>query len=231
MRNFATLKEMVYKHIQKRIITGEFKPGERLREDEICKSLKTSRTPAREAFIKLEAEGFLIGLPHRGYIIKKLTLKEIKDIFITLGCLEGYAAKEATSKMAEKDIHLLKENLSKMKQLLNQRKYNLYNKYHLSFHNVFINASENNVLIETISLLKKRIYEHPKNLKVHTPEWFEKTIKEHEHMMSLFEKRDAEKIENYIRKVHWNVEESLPFIKKTFPFANADINYANLQNL
>jgi len=57
--NYLSLKDRVYQNIKFQIIIGTLKPGTRLPEEELSKAMKISRTPIREAFNRLEKEGFL----------------------------------------------------------------------------------------------------------------------------------------------------------------------------
>lgn len=220
--NYESLAEMVYKHLQEQITKGNLKSGERIKETEICKSMGISRTPIREALIKLEAEGFVQILSRRGFVVKELTLKEFKNIYSIIGCLEGYAASRAISKLTKKDYFLFRKYADNMKKAMLDKKYYEFDKTNVLFHNVYLEANENELILKTVSLLKKRIYDQRANLKI-IPEWYEKVIPEHETIIKLFEKKDTNKIENYLRDVHWNFEKDLLFIKKAFLRFDPDV--------
>src|SRR5438105_971975 len=60
------LHEQALEHIREALITGEYLPGDRLRESEIADQMGVSRGPIREAFRQLEQEGLIVSQPHRG---------------------------------------------------------------------------------------------------------------------------------------------------------------------
>src|SRR4051812_5735662 len=69
----ALLREM--------ILSGELEPGERLREVAISERLGMSRTPVREAFRTLAAEGLVELLPNRSVVVAELNESESIDVF------------------------------------------------------------------------------------------------------------------------------------------------------
>src|SRR5690606_6918904 len=87
----ALLREM--------ILSGELAPGERLREVAISGRLGMSRTPVREAFRTLAAEGLVELLPNRSVVVAELNESESIDVFAVLGTLEALAGQLACQRM------------------------------------------------------------------------------------------------------------------------------------
>ncbi|MED3562919.1 GntR family transcriptional regulator, partial [Bacillus xiapuensis] len=90
-----TTSMAVYKHLYQLIITGTFQPGEWIRERQIKEMLGVSSTPIREALKMLAQERLLEAVPHHGVRIKRLSLKEIEDMYELRVELEGLAAQLA----------------------------------------------------------------------------------------------------------------------------------------
>lgn len=84
------LKEEIYKTIKKDIISCRLKPGAFIRETEFEDSLKVSRTPLREAFNKLEEEGWLKVIPKKGVQVKGLSLMSIAHTYEARLLLEPF---------------------------------------------------------------------------------------------------------------------------------------------
>ncbi len=76
----APLREAVVARLREAIISGQLKPGDRLIEAQIAKSLKVSRPSLREAMRQIEAEGLIEIVPNAGPVVKKHTLDEIRQI-------------------------------------------------------------------------------------------------------------------------------------------------------
>ena len=81
-----------YRALKDRILRGVLAPGARVAEAELAILLGTSRTPVREALIRLEAEGFVEGTPPRGTRVTPLRARDVREINAVLACLETEAA-------------------------------------------------------------------------------------------------------------------------------------------
>lgn len=82
--------ELVYRKLRDSIITNQFPPGYQALEPEIAKNLGVSRTPVREALIRLEAENLIQLVPRRGMRVLPLVpedIKEINEILTGLECM------------------------------------------------------------------------------------------------------------------------------------------------
>jgi DNA-binding GntR family transcriptional regulator len=74
------------------ILSGYFKPGQRLMEAELCETMRVSRTSVREALRRLEAEKLVTIIPNRGPSVAEITWAEAKEIYDVRAILEGEAA-------------------------------------------------------------------------------------------------------------------------------------------
>lgn len=97
------------KTLRRKILSGELAPGERLREIALSEELGMSRTPIREAFQTLAAEGLVDLLPNRSVIVSVPDKSEAADVFIVLGALEGLAGQLACRRMTADQIEILGE--------------------------------------------------------------------------------------------------------------------------
>lgn len=86
-------KEETYQELKKRIINEELAPGHWLVERDISEEFKISRTPVREIFRRLVSDGLLELKPTKGYLVRKLNLEEIVEIFQAREAVEGMAAR------------------------------------------------------------------------------------------------------------------------------------------
>lgn len=93
--------ERVYEWVRNRIIDGTLEPGSRVREREVADELGVSRIPIREAFPRLEAEGFLRTLPRRGAVVAPMEREDIVELFDVRASLEVLAARLAAQRCAE----------------------------------------------------------------------------------------------------------------------------------
>jgi GntR family transcriptional regulator, rspAB operon transcriptional repressor len=96
----ATLGEKVYRAFKRDIIHGVFQPGEALNEKELVQRYKGSRTPVREAAVRLQNEKLLRIVPNRGYFVSQITLQVLNDIYEYRTAVECAAAELAAVKGA-----------------------------------------------------------------------------------------------------------------------------------
>ena len=94
-KEFATFQQQAYDYVRDQIINLGFKPGEYITDSQIAKILNISRTPAREAFQRLEKEGLLLTEPRRGWRVYTLSLEDIHEIFQLKIAIEGMMVAKA----------------------------------------------------------------------------------------------------------------------------------------
>lgn len=91
-----TLRMHVERFIRDAIASGQFKPGARLVEREICAMLRISRPPLREALRALESEKLIHIIPHKGPVVASISLQEARDVYAMRALLESFATREFT---------------------------------------------------------------------------------------------------------------------------------------
>jgi len=98
-----------YEQIYRRIIEGVYRPGERLIEQRIAEELAVSRTPVREALVRLEGAGLVVNARHKGAMVRTLTREDIVDLYELRGVLEALAAKRAAERAGADELARLDE--------------------------------------------------------------------------------------------------------------------------
>ncbi len=77
----ANLSVDVYERLSERILKWDYPPGHRLTEEELCGEFQVSRSPIREALGMLAERGLVDKKARQGYTVRRLDLKEIKDLY------------------------------------------------------------------------------------------------------------------------------------------------------
>jgi DNA-binding GntR family transcriptional regulator len=93
IRSQTTLVDAIVDAVRERILRGELEPGLKIRQQELAEVLGVSRTPLREAFQRLEADGWVQLRARRGAEVRMLTVAEAQDIFTMRVVLETAAAR------------------------------------------------------------------------------------------------------------------------------------------
>ena len=136
------------------ILEGAYKGGDQLLELELQDHFGVSRSPLREAFRELEKKGLVEIIPRRGTFVKRITKRDIEENFPIRAALEGLAAQLALANMTEEALALMAEELSKMERAAKTGDTQAYYTHHLSFHELFIELSENRLLIDSLRTLR-----------------------------------------------------------------------------
>lgn len=83
-----------YDYIKKEIILGNFEAGSIFDEAKVAKELNLSRTPVREAVLRLQSEGYLTIIPRKGTLVSNISITDIKEVYQYRMILECNAIKE-----------------------------------------------------------------------------------------------------------------------------------------
>lgn len=150
----SALSEKITNVLTEAILEGKFKGGQQLIEQDLQKVFGVSRSPVREAFRILEKRGLVHIVPRKGTFVKIISLKDIEDNFPVRARLEGLAASEAHAKMNNSTLDDLKFELDYMKNAAERVEPKSFWHHHSVFHNIFIEASENQVLIDILYNLR-----------------------------------------------------------------------------
>jgi DNA-binding GntR family transcriptional regulator len=89
------LRTDVHQEILERILRAELRPGARVRDAQLAQDLGVSRTPVREALLRLERDGFLEASVGRGFTVRPLTDREVREVYPLIWTLEGLALRSS----------------------------------------------------------------------------------------------------------------------------------------
>lgn len=110
----VSLRSLVVERLRLAIVTGRFRPGQQLRERELCELTGVSRPSLREALRQLDAEGLITTAPHRGPMVTVLTSEEVGQLYDLRRVLETFAAREFARRRHPDDIAALREAVSRL---------------------------------------------------------------------------------------------------------------------
>src|ERR1700761_6472042 len=105
-----TLRAHVVKMLSAGILSGKYKPGDRLNESQIARELNISRIPVREALSQLQEQGLVQNRERRGMFVTELSPQEVEQIFSLRLVLEGEVVRLARTHMTP-DIRAELENI------------------------------------------------------------------------------------------------------------------------
>lgn len=146
----------VYEQIKQAIITGVYKPGQRLTEEGLTKEWGVSRTPVREVLKQLDFDGLIVPLK-RGFIVRTFSKEDVRQVYDIRAMLESYAAGQASIYRTETNIIKMKEANISYENALNMQgqehteRIDTIVKANYVFHDAVFEASRNDHIRELIS--------------------------------------------------------------------------------
>jgi DNA-binding GntR family transcriptional regulator len=213
--NLASLKDQVYEYIRLQMKVGKLQPGDSIDMNAFSRKLGVSKTPLRDALIRLEMEGFVRILPRRGVVVNELSIQDIKNYYQILGALESTAVIAAAPHLTESEVEKMEKLNESMRRALKRDDFNAYYENNLRFHDIFLTLSGNRQLRDTADVLKKRLYDFPRRAG-YVREWEEHSIQEHRELIGLIAERRFMEAANFIRDVHWSFEVQQKFVEKYY---------------
>ncbi len=148
--NYKNLGEQVYRKIKRKIIFHEIKPGERVFDRRLAKEMKVSRSLVRQAFTLLEKEELIKSIPRSGFYIKKISIKDIEEIYDIRKILEKAATKFAVVEIPEEEIQELDELFDCAKEDLDKKNFITFIKADTELHKMILNNYGNKRLVKLL---------------------------------------------------------------------------------
>ncbi len=180
--------------LREQILSGEFKPGDRMSELRLVGPLGVSRTPLRLALAALEHEGLLRSLPAGGYVVREFTRADIRDAIEVRGVLEGTAARFAAERGAgRRDLRALRTINDSVEPLVRRADYESFERYvalNEAFHARLLKMADSPLLERTLEGVLSLPFASPSALVLQhaqLPESREILVVAHRHHLGLTE--------------------------------------------
>lgn len=195
-----TMSEFIYDSLKESIITNEIKANHRINEKEIAERFHVSRTPVREAVLRLAAEGFVKIDSYRRAIVKEISFEELGEILQVLGALDRLAVSLAIDVITPKEIMKLEGITEKMERVCASKSVEKFIELNASFHDELWKSVPNQFLFEILNFVrdKKERYSYARLFSYKKPGFLEKSMKHHRVLMKAIKSRDKEKLQELI---------------------------------
>ena len=195
--NKDTLRIQAYKEIKSKIICLYLKPGEKIFEDEIAKSLKISRTPVREALLILENEKLVECDDRLGFVVKRLNTKEVEEYFSIRKAFEAFAVPFIIERITASEIAELKKNVMEAQDYLKANDFHNIVRCETKFHEILWRATKSEIFFEIISGLSDK-FQWIRAIALSAQGACRESIDDHKEIVSLVEKKDSDKLTKFI---------------------------------
>jgi DNA-binding GntR family transcriptional regulator len=207
------LTDEAYNKIKKLIINLHFRPGEVIFTQQLASELNISRTPTREALVKLAQEGLLTRTDSRKFQVAEVNEDYITDLYDLRECFETTAVTQIFSKINQKDIDILENQLSEMNKALMEGDVDKFFNLDNHFHNYFVNLYNNKLMISFMNQLMDK-QQRIRYITFYISNRMNETINEHRQILDGIKEGN---LDSTIRSIHDHLE----IVKKlTIEFIN-----------
>ncbi|QEN09595.1 GntR family transcriptional regulator [Oceanispirochaeta crateris] len=209
-----TASETVYDILHRNIINLNLIPGTIMSEKEISEKMKLSRTPVREAFIRLSKEALVTVVPQKGSFVSRINLARVKEERFLRESLETSVLEELIlnkDPLFLDDFHL---NLEKQKIALDSGESNRFMELDDQFHSMFFDLVDRPMCFEVIMSFSSH-YRRVRYLSMAVSGVSDENLKHHRELIHLIGNRDLEGAQE-IMKVHLrklNIEKNIIYQK------------------
>jgi len=191
--------DSVYQTLREAIVEGRLHAGDSLIEWHVARQFGTSRTPAREALLRLEAEGLAFRVPRRGLVVRHVSEHEIREVYTVRTALEALAAREAANEAMPSDVAQLRWINQRLAEAIEQGDFGSVPGLTNEFHQSIASAAHNSMLRRFIVQAQdwtRRVGTSTVSL----PGRRSAAVNEHTRLIDAIAARDADRAEQLARE-------------------------------
>jgi DNA-binding GntR family transcriptional regulator len=187
----GTLSQRVYQALKKDLITGHYQPGEMLSEKDLAKRYHGSRTPVREAAVRLQQEHLMKIVANRGYFVTQISIQWVNEIYEFRAAVEGASAELAAQKnWAQASLDALTELANTEHAVDDRASYVRFIEADTEFHNAIADLTRNPLLIRAVADMRSQM-ERIMYASIDAGYYGELPVSEHCGIVEAIQNRDA----------------------------------------
>lgn len=187
------LADVAYERLVELILT-ELPTGSRLSEPEIAATLGMSKTPVREALLRLESEGLVTPIPHIGYLIPELSYVELREALEVREAVEGYLAMLAAERISEADLAELRRRFSEAPSDIPTM-----SELNAALHEAIMRAADNSKMEQILAAVRNQVNRGIREIIGDDVSRYQQSFEEHLAILDALEARDPARAERAMR--------------------------------
>lgn len=184
------LRDEAYLVLRRAILTGQFKPGERLIERDLAAKMGLSRSPVREAFRRLEQER-LVAVNRHGVVVQALDPRQVEELYQVRQHLEVLVARLAARNFTSEHRQTLQEILQRMSAALDAQDQARVASESVHFHRAIAEIAGNRRLASLVATIGEEIQRFRSLNIQHTRA--AAAVREHRQIFAALAARDEER--------------------------------------
>lgn len=199
-----TLSQSIYNYLKESIIKNELKVNQRINEKEIADGFSVSRTPVREALVRLAEEGFVNIISHREIVVKEILYEELVEIFQVMAILDSFATISALDKLTPEDIIKLEKMTTKLEHHYHKEEIEKFIAVNYGIHNRIWNRVPNSFLKKDLRFCVTHIrrYNNALNSTFYKSEILDRSMKAHREILEGLRTKNKKKLKTVVFE-HW----------------------------
>jgi len=190
---YKTRTQLVVETIREKILCGEIKAGQPLRQAALAEELNVSRIPVREALLQLEAEGLVSFEPHKGATATELNVEQVDELFELRAMLECELLAASIPALSDADLLEAETLLYNLARALGkENSANTWSELNSAYHNCLYAGATRPQTQDLVNILNKNADRY---IRMHLL-WaggISKAGSEHAQLLDLCKSRDIEK--------------------------------------
>ncbi len=184
------LTQWVYVRIKAAILNLDFAPGSQLQVEDLSREMEVSRTPVREALLRLQKDGLVDVLPRVGFFVTKFAARDLEELYELREILESRAVYDAVQFMTEEEMNRFMEIYASTYKAVEKEDTNGFLESEIAFHNFLTEASHNIRLVAMVESMRDLTYRW-RILSLNSKEDIRASLKEHKKIADAVQNRDA----------------------------------------
>lgn len=187
----SALKDWAYDTIKESILNLRIAPGTQLHIEDLADQLGISRTPIREALLRLESDGLVRAVPRVGFFVTEITRRDLEELFELRALLEGHAAERVASVLTGDELAHIDRLLEASVSAVERGDLDRFLEAEIAFHTLLIERTPNRQLIAMMESLRDLTYRE-RMLSLESLENVRESLAEHQRIVVALHQRDGE---------------------------------------
>lgn len=196
--SFRTAADIAYDALRNGILSGKLIAGERIDQDAEAAALGVSRMPIREALRRLESEGLVEIVRHRGVLVRSLSIDDLEDLYVLRIALEGVAGRLGAENLDPAHLDRMCALFPEMEAIVADGDPDRWLAVDWVFHSTLYDAAHRPRLFALISSLRDEVGRY-RRIGLAQPQELEISLQGHHDMLAAIARADGVAVERLIQ--------------------------------
>ena len=228
----SSVQEMVYRTLRDKIVSMELKPGTIISTQEIADSMSVSRTPVREAFIRLQREELLDVAPQRSTMVSKINMDRVYQERFIREALEIEAMQKVVEVATAESLNRMRRNIEKQYAAIAEQRYIDFLELDNAFHQAAFTETHEDLGRSIVQQMNGH-YDRIRLISAWEGQIVSAAMQEHERYVDYIERKDTARARKLLR-THLQalrVQEEILLTNWSEYFSDASIKALKQENI